>query len=101
MISDQSDEDADSLDDDKLLAAYLGIGTGSNKPEHHTVAVPEPSDWPPVTEHDVGLTIDNMTLSWFKANHTDWQRQMRFVLRAWVIAQTVQANTLNDQSLII
>ena len=99
MISDPSNEDADTLDDDKLLAAYLGIDP--YKPEQHVVVAPEPSDWPPIAEHDVGLTVDNMTLSWFKANHTDWQRQMRFVLRAWVVAQTVQASALNDQSLIL
>ena len=99
MISDRSDEDADTLDDDKLLAAYLGIDP--HKPEQHAVVVPEPADWPPTAEQDVGFTVDYMTLAWFKANHTDWQRQMRFVLRAWVIAQTVQASTPDDQSLII
>lgn len=99
MISDQSDEDADALDDDKLLATYLGID--SHNPAQGTVVVPEPLDWPSTTEHDVGLTVDTVTLAWFKTNHTDWQRQMRFVLRAWVMAQTVQASALNDPSIII
>ena len=93
MISDQSDEDADTLDDDKLLAAYLGLDP--QKPAQAVTAT-QPSDWPPATEHAVGLSIDNITLDWFKANHTDWQRQMRFVLRAWVVAQTVQADTPSD-----
>ena len=99
MISDQSDEDADTLDDDKLLATYLGIDP--QIPAHGVPEASEPLDWPPTTEHDVGLTIDSMTLAWFKANHTDWQHQMRFVLRAWVIAQTVESSTLNDPSIII
>ena len=92
MISDQSDEDADTLDDDKLLATYLGVDP--QKPAQGVAPLPEPLDWPPETEHEVGLSVDNMTLAWFKANHVDWQRQMRFVLRAWVIAQTVQADTV-------
>lgn len=98
MISDQPDEDADALDDDKLLAAYLGVDP--QKPAQGVITAPEPSDWPPTTEHDVGLSVDNMTLAWFKANHADWQRQMRFVLRAWVVAQAVQAGTLNNPDLV-
>ena len=97
MISDQSDEDADTFDDDKLVATYLGV---DRQPAQHTVVAPEPSDWPPTSEHNIGLAVDSMTLAWFKANHADWQRQMRFVLRAWVIAQTVETSTLNDPSII-
>ena len=97
MISGQLDEDADTFDDDKLLATYLGVDP---QPAQRAVVALEPSDWPPTTEHNIGLAVDSMTLTWFKANHTNWQRQMRFVLRAWVIAQTVETNTLSDPSII-
>jgi len=45
-------------------------------------------DWPPTRSRDVGIEIDTATLSWFKANHSNWRRDIRLVLKAWVAAQT-------------
>jgi hypothetical protein len=45
-------------------------------------------DWPPRRYRDIGIEIDTATLDWFKANHTDWRREIRLVLKGWVAAQT-------------
>jgi hypothetical protein len=85
MISDEPDEDADGLDDDTALEALVGdVGP---RPDN---ASPLPSlpEWPTRGQRDVGLCVDAATLAWFKATHPDWRRQMGFVLRAWMIANT-------------
>jgi hypothetical protein len=80
MISDEPDEDADSLDDEGLLEGFLAgpqdiairpAGTG-------------PQDWPPCHGGRDILAVDADILAWFKANHEDWQRQIGRVLRAWI-----------------
>jgi uncharacterized protein (DUF4415 family) len=89
MISDNPDEDAESFDDEALVEAYL-------RPEHTRAEFgpgePAPAtalpDWPPSTAREIGVTIDPTTLAWFKAHHPDWRREIRFVLRAWVAAQS-------------
>jgi hypothetical protein len=80
MISDEPDEDADSLDDEKLLEGFL-IG-----PQDTAVrtAGPGPRDWPPRHGGKDILAVDADILTWFKANHEDWQRQIGCVLRAWI-----------------
>jgi len=87
MISDEPDEDADGLDDDKLLEAYLNP---SAKDPANREPVLELRDWPGQSEFEIGLRVDQTTLDWFRSRHADWQREMRFVLRAWVVAQTAE-----------
>jgi hypothetical protein len=85
MISDEPDEDADELDDEKALEAYLGINSGAG-PE---VVVDLP-DWPPGCSQGqaVGLHLDMSTVAWFKAHYVDWQREIGSVLRGWIVAHT-------------
>jgi uncharacterized protein (DUF4415 family) len=83
MISDEPDEDADSLDDETLLETYLGVS--ALKPAAGDNATDLP-DWPQRRERDLGLNLDAETLAWFKARHLDWQSTMASILRAWVAA---------------
>ena len=85
MISDEPDDD-DDLDDEAALDSYLGA---SDLPKRDAVSVELP-DWPAPTKRDVGLDLDIDTLAWFKQNHTDWRREIRFVLRAWMVAKMTQ-----------
>ena len=91
MITDDPDEDAENLDDEALLNAYLGRGQSgkSSDPENSAEDIP---DWPPSQTRNVGLIVDANTLGWFKANHADWRREMGFVLRAWVAVQAAAAS---------
>jgi hypothetical protein len=91
MISDESDEDADTLDDDDLLESYLApdspdrIAAERKSGRGSAAAV---RDWPASPEPDAALHLDAETLAWFKANHADWRRGAAGVLRAWVVART-------------
>ncbi|PPQ38137.1 hypothetical protein [Rhodopila globiformis] len=80
MISDEPDEDADSLDDEQLLAGFL------NGPQGAAVRADgaDRQDWPPCPGGQDILAVDADILTWFKANHDDWQRQIGCVLRAWI-----------------
>jgi uncharacterized protein (DUF4415 family) len=83
MISDEPDEDADSLDDDALIEAYTGTILPPAAAEG-----PEPADWPPRRAAREKLTIDADVLAWFKANHADWQQRIPAILRGWIAAQS-------------
>jgi hypothetical protein len=85
MISDEPDDD-DDLDDEAALDSYLGT---NDLPKRDRVSVELP-DWPAPTKRDAGLDLDVDTLAWFKQNHADWRREIRFVLRAWVVAKATQ-----------
>jgi hypothetical protein len=85
MISDEPDEDADGLDDDKALEALVGDAGPRPDGASPPLSLPE---WPTPGQHDLGLYIDAETLAWFKSAHPDWRRQMGLVLRAWMIANT-------------
>jgi hypothetical protein len=87
-ISDDPDEDADNLDDDALIEAYLG--TGTRVAQSNTLAADagqEMPEWPPLKVRNIELTIDSATIAWFVGNHADWRREIGYVLRAWVAAQ--------------
>jgi uncharacterized protein (DUF4415 family) len=81
MISDEPDEDADLLDDDELIEAVTGSIT---RPETHGNAT---ADWPPQASNAVTLTVDGDILAWFQARDSQWQHQVRAVLRAWIATQ--------------
>jgi uncharacterized protein (DUF4415 family) len=80
MISDEPDEDADSLDDEKLLVALLDGSQAAGIP---TTASAQ-QDWPSRRCGKEGLVVDADILTWFRTNHEDWQQQIRCVLRAWI-----------------
>lgn len=90
MISDEPDEDADTLDDDSLLENFLE--QDRQEPNGKDIAVRgagakfsvKVQDWPVPEQQDLEGGIDDATLAWFKANHADWRLQMTAVLRAWV-----------------
>ncbi|WP_428533728.1 hypothetical protein [Rhodopila sp.] len=98
MISDEPDEDADNLDDETLLRAYLGVGAATQAATDSTTDLP---DWPQRRERDPGLNIDPETLAWFKARHGDWRGRMASVLRAWVAAHTLRENSVPVGSAIL
>jgi hypothetical protein len=85
MISDESDEDADFPDDDTLLAAYAGLDSPRPASDSPGVVV---RDWPGPGVASCSVALDPATLAWFKANHADWQAEVRLVLRGWVAEQT-------------
>jgi uncharacterized protein (DUF4415 family) len=89
MISDEPDEDADALDDDAAIEAFLGDAPA--KPDG-TPAPTELKDWPPRSAQDLGLSVDADTLAWFQATYADWRRQIRAVLRSWMIDNTAESN---------
>ena len=98
MISDEPDEDADDLDDETLLQAYLGVGAAKPATTNSTADLP---DWPQRRERDPSLNIDPETLAWFKARHGDWRGRMASVLRAWVAAQTPRETSAPVESAIL
>ncbi|WP_428485191.1 hypothetical protein [Rhodopila sp.] len=84
MITDEPDEDANSLDDAALGNAYLDAGSPGPDAAAAAVDIPE---WPANGTHDIGFALNPTTLAWFKNNHLDWRREIGVVLNAWVIAQ--------------
>ena len=91
MISDEPDEDADTLDDEAALSTYLG----DTKSPPHIIAHRSPplENWPSKAMQNIDLNMETGTLIWFQASHVDWQRAMRRVLRAWVDAHASQRLT--------
>jgi uncharacterized protein (DUF4415 family) len=90
MISDDPDEDADTLDDGAVFENYLG-----DAPPRPDSAAPDTTalpDWPEAVR-DIGLNLDTETLAWFKAANTNWRSAMRSVLRAWMVANTAEGQT--------
>jgi len=86
MISDEPDEDADALDDDTLLEAYVGIDPPASR--SGSDAAPDVRDWPPAHRtRDRGSCIDADTLAWFRANRTNWRADLNLVLRGWIDGQ--------------
>lgn len=80
MISDDSDADADTLDDASLLRALLAEEDDTPVP----AAIP---DWPPRRGKPITLSLDPDVAQWFQAHHADWRDEIRLVLRAWVAAR--------------
>lgn len=86
MISDEPDEDADELDDEKALERYLGAAGDID-----AAAAPDGMpDWPPgyAQGQAGGLNVDMSTIAWFKTNYIDWQQEIGSVLRGWIVAKT-------------
>ena len=86
MISDEPDEDADSLDDEALIEAYTATTLPPAAAEGSAAA-----DWPPRRAAREKLTVDADVLAWFKANHEDWQTRIPAILRGWIAAQSKAA----------
>ena len=84
MISDEPDEDADGSDDDTALESLGDVGP---RPDD-TSPLPSLPQWPEHDQHDTGIQVDAATMTWFRSTHPDWRRQMGYVLRAWMIANT-------------
>jgi hypothetical protein len=89
MISEEPDEDADTLDDETALQTYFGDTSPKWEGGGASGAAQLP-DWPPHIVRDIGLNLDTETLAWFKAANADWRREMRSVLRAWVAAKVAE-----------
>ncbi len=83
-ISDEPDEDADTLDDDDLLGRLIRPDTLT--PVVKANAATDMPDWPPAETDHFRVALGNKTIAWFKANHADWAGQIDAVLRAWVAA---------------
>lgn len=84
-----SEVDADDLDDDQLLEALLESDDDSRLKDvaagSQFSGIP---DWPSAEGRasSATLVVDPETTAWFQARHADWQGEMLFVLRAWVLA---------------
>jgi uncharacterized protein (DUF4415 family) len=89
MISDEPDEDADTLDDGVMFDNYLGDAPLTRDGPASATTLP---DWPQAVR-DIGLNLDTETLAWFKAANNNWRSAMRSVLRAWVVANTRGGHT--------
>jgi uncharacterized protein (DUF4415 family) len=83
MISDEPDEDTDSLDDDAMVEALTGTIIPPSRASAGA-AVPPPADWPPRSIREANLSVDAEVVAWFKANHPDWEKRISAVLRAWI-----------------
>jgi hypothetical protein len=100
MISDEPDEDADTLDDATAIETFLG---GAPTKPDHSPALIDVADWPDRSVHDIGLHLDAETLKWFKSTYADWRRQMRAILHAWMTTNAANqppsglAQPTNDQ----
>src|SRR5271168_4081579 len=64
MISDEPDEDADTLDDEDLLGTYVGAGPPKRQSGSPNTA--DVQEWPQSPEAPgAGSDIDAATLAWF------------------------------------
>jgi hypothetical protein len=86
-ISDEPDEDADSLNDEGLLETCLGVETPKRQSTSTAAALGIP-DWPPSRRvPNVRTEIDVETLTWLKATRPDWRGELGPLLKAWVAAR--------------
>jgi hypothetical protein len=86
-ISDEPDEDADSLDDDDLLETCVGA-EAPKRQSTSTAAASGMPDWPPSRRvPNVRAEIDVETLTWFKTTRPNWRDELGSILKAWVAAQ--------------
>ncbi len=88
MISDEPDEDADSLDDESLMETALGSASEPRDATGRRSGSAIIQDWPLSRLQGLELDIDVQTLAWFKANHVNWRRAMGSVLRGWIAAKS-------------
>jgi hypothetical protein len=98
MISDEPDEDADSLDDESLIENFLVPGAAERDAPNRQptiAAAADFEDWPPSGAWNNAPDLDPETVAWFKAHHQDWRRGMAQTLRAWVHTRT-QARSVPD-----
>jgi uncharacterized protein (DUF4415 family) len=86
MISDEPDEDADTLDDENLLDTVLSADAGERDVARKAPDAASGSDWPLSHRREAALGLDAKTLEWFRANHADWREAMDAVLRGWIVA---------------
>ena len=95
MTSDEPDEDADNLEDDKLLEGLLGDPQPATPQSVIPYAcAPGPENWPCRHGANEMLTVDADILAWFRTNHENWLRQISSVLRAWI---ATRPGTASDQ----
>jgi uncharacterized protein (DUF4415 family) len=88
FFSSEPGADAENLDDDALLAACFGLDEQSR--DSQPVDIP---DWPPARGNPVSIAVESDIAAWFRANSVNWQREIGFVLRAWVAAHTNGSNS--------
>jgi hypothetical protein len=94
MISDEPDEDADTLDDEGVMDTCFdpdaGAATERTAPKRpsDTTDAARFEDWPPSSLQDLELNLEVGTRAWFKAKHADWRSAMEAVLRSWIESRT-------------
>jgi hypothetical protein len=96
MISDEPDEDADTLDDDSVLETCFDPSAAKTEAREQTarnrgVVATHVRDWPQSCTPEADFGLDPETLAWFKANHADWRLAIGSVLRGWVAAKSASA----------
>lgn len=89
MISDDPDEDADNLDDENLLDAFLHPGRDRNAPTPKSGgdSTSDIRDWPQSHGRDGGNDLDPETLLLLKASCADWRSSMGVIVRTWLLAR--------------
>ncbi len=93
MISDEPDEDADTLDDESVLESCFDPSAAKTEAGERTArnrgaVVTDVRDWPRSALQEADFGLDPETLAWFKANHADWRMAIGSVLRGWVAAKS-------------
>ena len=82
MISDEPDEDADTLDDEETFLRAAARLDPRRRPADANRAI-DLVPWPPRWVPDGGFPLDAATLAWFQANHANWEGEIEALLRGW------------------
>ena len=80
-----ADEDVNNLDDQELIEACLGLGSG-DAPKRG-MARHAHWDWPPEAGKALSVEIDGDVTAWFQTQSVAWRKLINAVLRGWIEAQ--------------
>ena len=86
---DDANEDVNNLDDEELIEACLGLGSG-NQPNRSTARFAH-WDWPPEAGQARPVEIDADVVTWFQTQSIAWRKVINAVLRGWIEVNTDQA----------
>jgi hypothetical protein len=91
MIDSETDEDADTVEDEVLLEGIVlppARRKRAKQPEVSRSDAGCSADWPPCETLDPPFVSDGETLAWYKANFVDWRRTAELVLRGWMTSRS-------------